>query len=250
MPLLDQEELAAIRTDLYSLKALIDIYPDNKTKLNEFYKESIRHLTEYEEGVCVCDFLRDNSARESLESRVRDIALTYYTLSRLTHTEDLILNLLTEEQRRTAATLKETLEGHIFHSLAACCDTRSKELALERYEEVICGVSTKEITEQYNFSQSDEQNQRSSMEGITCNKITRTLKDMGFDIDRKTGNRSYITWTEGTQRALSVNLEKFGSEDDHKIFTTLKKTRSKTKVNLEINSKSKINYDLTDAPRC
>jgi len=228
-PTLDLKEIESIRNDLYSLHALYRIHPE-VFHLEELFQKSIGELTEKDSaGRHVCDYLRASNDNESLIGRSLDIATTYYPLSRLTCTEADILSLLTDEQRYSTERLKETIESRIHHSLVLCCNQYAKDHGVSGFGDIITRVPTKDITDLYNRIQEEDGNQRNSMDRITGNKVTRTLRDLGFDIRTGTGGKSYIKWTEDIDNILDINQEKFGTEEDQVMLEILRKRGMKSK---------------------
>jgi len=222
---LDYEELTAIRNDLYSLYALYRIRPE-AFKLADLFAESVRHLTDGDEdGRRICDFVRTDNMRTNLTGRSLDIATTYYTLSRLTTTEEDILSLLTDEQAYSSERLKDTNEAGIFHSLMICCQEHAKNNSLLRYPDMILRVPTRDITELFNRDQEESGNQRNSMERITGHRVTRTLKDMGFETGKGNHGLSYIKWAKDLDNVLDINLDKFGSEEDRDILEKIRRRK-------------------------
>lgn len=222
-PTLDLKELESIRNNLYSLYALYCIHPE-AFRMEELFDESVRHLTEKDsDGNHVCDFLRSDNTKDSLKGRALDIATTYYPLSRLTGTESEILSLLTEEQHYSAERLKETTESQIFHSLITCCKSYADNYGILGFGDIFTRISTKDVVDTYNNLMNAEGNQRSSMDLMTGHRVTRTLRDLGFEIKKGNANRSFIRWTPDIENVLDTNLDKFGSEEDQQILEFLRK---------------------------
>ena len=244
--LLDKAELEIIRNDLYSLFSLYMIHPEC-FKMDELFKESIIHLSgKKENDIRVCDFLGAYPYAEKLRNRARDIATTYYTLSRLTNTEEETLKILSEEQQYSKEILKETTEAHIFSSFAKCCYNLFVENPLLTFDGIIREVCMKNVTESYNEDLKEAGNKTSFSDEIKSNKVTRTMRDMGFNIRRGNNNLSYLDWTKETNNAIDVNLTKFGSDEEEKIFSVIRKRGIGTNANFKVNTKTEDNTKLTN----
>ena len=229
-PALDLKEIESIRTDLYSLYALYKIHPE-AFNFDKLIEESTRWLTERDPktGECISDQFRSDE-RTPIKGRALDIARTYYTLSRLTFTEEDVLSVLSEEQRHASDRLKDSTEAGIFHSLMICCRNKSNDISAGwGYEDIIEKVSTKEITDCYNALLQDTGNQRNTMDSITGNRVTRVLQHMGFKTRSGTGRMTFITYTNETDGIIDLHLYKFGSEEDQDIMKYLKRRPARGK---------------------
>ena len=231
-PILDKEEIANIRNMLYSLYLLYKAHPE-AFRFKELIAESIKHLTEVDpdnpEQGHICDYLRDTFTPEALTGRARDNAITYYTLSRFTATEEETLSLLTDSQKRSRERNKDTLEAGIFSGYMKCCLEIYEMHSWACYEEILSKVPTKDIAEKYNICQEEGGNQRGMMDKISTNKITRTLKDMGFDIRSGTAGKSFVNVNSETDRVIDTCHNRFGSEEDEDI---LHKIRARPRIKL------------------
>jgi len=204
---LDCGEMKAIRTELYTLRALWLIRPEY-VKLEELYDRTIREL---ERGVM---------GRPKLESRCQDIASTYYTLSKLAGTEDAILNVLCGIQTKSADNDRDSTDGLVFRALIECLRARGTGLdnCRNRYT-AITEITTIDVANMANDLQFQEGNSDGPYSKIKTCSVTDRLKAMGFAIDRgRTGNTSGIG-REGIAVAFQTNLEKYGSPQDREDFS-------------------------------
>ena len=241
---LDVDELTSIRNDLYSLFALYRIHPES-FRLKELFIESIEHISGTD-GNRICDYLRANPYAKPLENRSKDIATTYYPLARLTSTEEEILKILTEEQQYSAERLKETMEAHMFRSFTKCSWDIYHTNPLATYDQIIKGVLTKTITDTYNEYMRETGNViNPTIDGIKSNKVTRMMRDMGFSIRKGNGNQSYIDWTPETDNAIMVNLGKFGTDEEKKMISLIKKRGVSRDGTFKNNSDLKNNSKTT-----
>ena len=222
IPIVDTEELANIRTELYSLQALYKMFPE-RFRFKELFTESIRLLTETDENGNLLCFDRSGEGNSALLGRSLDLATTYYTLSRLTGTESEILSNLTENQICNAERMKDTLEGRVFRALLSKIQATAYSNALYQFDRIIENVTTKDIQEEYNDQLQDGGNLRTNLDSISCNKVTRTLHDIGFTIGPTTGNRSSIRYTPDLDDIFNNCLERYGSEEDQKVIYNLQK---------------------------
>jgi len=228
-PTLNAKEIDNIRTDLYSLYALYKIHPE-AFRFEDLLKDSTRQLVERDPKTnrSVSDYHRAKEDEISeIKGRALDIAKTYYTLSRITHTESEILSILTDEQLHNSERLKETTEAGIYNALMSCCADEFRTNTAWGYMDTLERIPTKDITLRYNNDLRESGNSRNIMDEITGNRVTRTLGAMGFDIKRGAGGRSYIKWTKDTEETLDTLEDKFGSDESKAILNDMRKRFSR-----------------------
>ncbi|UAL08240.1 MAG: hypothetical protein KRP56_03055 [Candidatus Methanogranum gryphiswaldense] len=244
-PLLDKDGFLEIRTELYSLRALYKMHPEC-FGLKDLIKEAIHELTETDDqGNMITDFIRTDGERGRLKNRSLQIAITYYTLSKLTGTESDILSLLTEEDRNNMERNKDTKEGAVFRAYIQCCKDKSEDYPLYGYLDIMTSVSSKEIQEKYNLNLLESGNQKTTLDQITANSVSRTMKDisleMSYDAGKgRGGHRNGVKIVKNLDEYIYMNEDRYATEIESEILRDLHSRRSLKKLTSKLTDNEKL----------
>ena len=202
--IVDERDMVDIRTEMHTLRAMWLMFPEH-IDLKTLFEETIIELDserELDDGIGI------------IRNRSKDIASTYYTLSKLSGTERTILELLSESQKENLQAYIDSFDGLVFRAILKILNNR---FGLQIYDE-LSKIYTREIKDAC-LAILDEEGNANRKNDITTNKVTRTVKGLGFKIERsKSGNKSSISRTSDMIEIFQINLGKFGSEDDKKNY--------------------------------
>jgi len=199
--LLDREEMAKIRTELYSIWAFMRQFP-NQMPIKAVYEETLEELDSGKP-------LNVGGLKQYIfHNRTKDLASTYYTLAKLSGTEEDILSLLDDQQDQSMAALIESPDGLVFRSI---CDLAIKNIPFGAGKdkdkigylvEALRKISTREVMERCLDIQDEEGNNTFKRWDVDTGNVTRTMKGLGFSIQRGTNNKSFIVGNEKDVQAF------------------------------------------------
>ncbi len=187
--LLDREEMARIRTELYSIMAFMRQFPD-QMQVGIVYEETLEELDSGKP-------INIGGRKEYIfHNRTKDLASTYYTLAKLSGTEEEILSLLNDQQDQSMTALIESIDGLIFRGVCDLVITnapfgvgRDKNAYLGDALRKIC---TRDVMERSREIQDEEGNNTFRRWDIDTSGVTRTMKGLGFTIVRGRNNKSFM----------------------------------------------------------
>lgn len=239
---LDKEKLSRIRTELYSIYALYKLHPKS-FNFNELIDRSIYELTKSDkEGNMIIDYLINERIR--LKNRSLDIAITYYTLAKITGTDHEILSILNEEDKNNSERLKDTLEGEVFRSYINCCENLAETEPLLGYLDIMTSVSSTKIAERINLNRQESGNMMSNLDRISSNKACRVMDGLSLEMARGIGfsknNESVVKRVKKLEEYIDINEDRFATEKESKILEKLRKKKPKQKLTSKLMEKQKL----------
>lgn len=211
----DRARMKELRTCLYRLRYEFKLHPEVVS-----FKESYAKMYEWMDKMEIepedCERARKEypalyglkEIHGKLAGRTRDIAGVYGTLSQLFGGFDDIITTIYEMDNMYREKDRDTAEGRIFTALLDLINGSPFNKL-----NVIYSISTREIKDHLIIMTEDAGNTSRYDTNITANKITHTLKDLGFRVGPGTGNKSFIK-PDPTIESTFLRCVKMYCDDD------------------------------------
>jgi energy-coupling factor transporter ATP-binding protein EcfA2 len=233
LPRLNEKEFDDLRTDLYSLFALFRLHP-KLFGINDLIEESARQLGENGDYTVNVEYAINT--KEELIGRGFDIALTAFTLAKLTGDEGIerdTLLALYDMRKKLKKSYRDETDADILCAFMEIIECKKGDSEFTRYDldldlsTIAREITTVEIKDKHNSMRTAQGNNDGGRKDAETRTITTRLEAMGIEIIRngKGSGKSTIDVSGNFEKNLLTHLTKYDLVKEIALYHSLIKKK-------------------------